>query len=200
MPTFDRGFKIWAERTAVGVRRELGIRAYDPLFARDLARLLKVELITPHDLDGLDDAHKHQLLKVDPGGWSAVTVEAPGRHVVIYNPQHSVGRQSSDQMHELAHILIGHEPSRLIISQDGTWIMRSYDQKQEDEAAWLSGCLLLPREALLYVIKSWVSEEEAIERYLVSRQMLVSRMNLTGVNVQMQRLARLRKNKQRQKY
>lgn len=195
MATFDRGFKIWAERTSVSIRRELGIQPHDPLSAFNLAQFLKVELITPHHIQGLNPSHKRQLLSSDPNGWSAVTVEGSGRHVVIYNPQHSPGRQSSDQLHELAHILIGHEPSRLIISQDETWVMRSYDQKQEDEAAWLSGCLLLPREALLFIAEYRLSDEEACKQYRVSRQMLISRRNLTGVTLQIQRHVRLQKRK-----
>ncbi|MFZ5862378.1 MAG: ImmA/IrrE family metallo-endopeptidase [Nitrospirota bacterium] len=193
MATFDRGFKIWAERTSVGVRRELGVQAHGPLFAPDLARFLKVELITPHDVQGLEPSHKRQLLNADPDGWSAVTVESAGRHIVVYNPKHSFGRQSSDQMHELAHILIGHEASRLVISQDGAWVMRSYDQKQEDEAAWFSGCLLLPREALLYIARHQIPDDAACEQYRVSLPMLVSRRNLSGVALQLRRRISLRR-------
>ncbi len=196
MATFDRGFKIWGERTSIGVRRELSIRPHGPLLAHDLAKLLEVEIITPDDVQALQASDKFQLLKNDPSGWSAVTIQGPDRHVIIYNPRHSLGRQSSDLMHELAHIIIGHEPSRLIISQNGDLIMRSYNQKQEDEAAWLSGCLLLPREALLFIRKSGMSDKEACERYRVSLPMLNARLRLTGVMLQMKRLSRLGRTRQ----
>jgi len=52
-------------------------------------------------------------------------------------------------MHELAHLIIGHEPARVVVSPDMILAVRTYDQGQEEEAAWLSGCLLLPRPALL---------------------------------------------------
>ena len=187
MPTFERGFKVWAERTSISLRRELGIKSCDPLIPHELALFLKVDMKTPNDIQGLSQSHKRQLLNIDPKGWSAVTVETPEKHVIIYNPHHSIARQSSDQMHELAHILIKHEPSQLILCPNGDWVMRSYDQKQEDEAAWFSGCLLLPREALLEILKNGGSDEEACRHYGVSKRMLMARRNLSGVNIQMRR-------------
>ena len=189
MGTFNRGFKTWAERTAIAIRRECGHQPSDPLPASDLAAHLGVGLLTPDEIPGLPVTERRQLLESDPDGWSGVTIEIGKHHVVIYNPRHSGGRIASDQMHELAHIVIGHAPSRMVISPDGEIVMRSYDQKQEDEAAWLSGCLLLPREALLSIARSRLSDGEVCKRFCVSPQMLKSRRNLTGVARQMQRLA-----------
>jgi hypothetical protein len=64
--------------------------------------------------------------------WSAVAIAASGQHLVIYNPMKSTGRIASDVTHELAHLILSHEPGRLILSQDGEIVMRSFDQKQED--------------------------------------------------------------------
>ncbi len=194
MATFDRGFKIWAERTAIALRKELGLQPYDPLPAPALATHLDVELCTPLQFEELSEADRRQLLEVDPQGWSAVTIERPNRHLVIYNPKHSAGRIASDQMHELSHIVIGHSPSKIIISSDGELFMRSYDQKQEDEAAWLSGCLLLPREALLYISRRRISDDDARKQYIVSEAMLNSRRNLSGISKQLQRLKHLKRN------
>lgn len=69
------------------------------------------------------------------------------------------GRPASDLMHELAHIIIGHEPARVDVTEDGALIWNSHDQRQEDEANWLSGCLLLPREAL-----SWIRRQRLDDR------------------------------------
>ena len=70
-----------------------------------------------------------------------------------------------------------------MFAPDGTWMIRSYDEQQEDEAAWLAGCLLLPRPALVVIARSKVNDAAA--RYEVSAQLLRYRMNATGVTRQM---------------
>ena len=74
-----------------------------------------------------------------------------------------------------------------MFAPDGTWTLRTYDDQQEAEAAWLSGCLLLPRPALLRITEMDLSETEAAERYVVSRQLLRYRKVVTGVFVQLER-------------
>ena len=69
----------------------------------------------------------------------------------------------------------------LMFAPDGTWTLRSFDEQQEREAAWLSGCLLLPRPALLLITRLNLSPLEAAERYGVSQQMLKFRKQVTGV-------------------
>ncbi len=87
-------------------------------------------------------------------------------------------------MHELAHLIAGHEPSKMIVSADGGLVMRTYDQKQEDEADWLSGSLLLPREALLYARRIDLSEREIRDQYFVTSARLRYRIAMTGVDRQ----------------
>ncbi len=185
MPSFDRGFKSWAERCSVGLRRDLGLKAHDPLPAASLAEYLEIRLWTPRHVTGLPNECLEQLLKKDPKGWSAITFSSGDGYTIIYNPCHSQGRQSSDIMHELAHIIAGHEPSQLVLSSDGKMVMRSFDQKREDEAFWLSGCLLLPREALLYIKRIGFSESQIQERYVVTSALLRCRLGVSGVSRQL---------------
>lgn len=185
MVNLERGFKSWSERCAVSLRRELGIKPSDPLSVQALAGYLEIELLTPKDVPGLPTECLDQLLKKDRDGWSALTILQDRHHTIIYNPRHSVGRQSSDIMHELAHIIMEHEPSKLILSPDGSVIMRTFDQKQEDEAAWLSGCLLLPRETLLHIRRSGASEHVICQQYRVAPTMLKYRIQKTGVDRQL---------------
>jgi hypothetical protein len=60
-------------------------------------------------------------------------------------------------MHETAHIIIGHDPARVDVTEDGLLILSSHN-KQQEEAKWLSGCLLLPREALLLIRRQRVEQ------------------------------------------
>lgn len=187
MPEFTRGFKSWAERTAISLRRDLGLEPHSPLSAAALAKHLDVVLTIPQEIQGLSEAHKRQLLEVDNSSWSAVTIYRGGNYVVIYNPTHSDGRRSSDIMHELSHVIIGHEPSETIVSADAEIVLRSYNQKQEDEAGWLSYSLLLPREALLHIGRLHIPEAEVYTQYQVSPELFAYRRNVTGVSRQIRK-------------
>lgn len=189
MPTFERGFKTWAERIALSFRSDLKLSDTAPLSPDTLAAYLDVRLWTPSDVAGMTPAQLDQLLNRDSAGWSAMTIKLGDSHVVISNPTHSPGRRSSDIMHELGHIIAGHEPSKMVLSPDGQIAMRTFDQRQEEEADWLRGCLLLPRPALLQIRRSRISEKQACEAYGVTTDLLNYRLNVTGVNAQLRRFA-----------
>jgi Zn-dependent peptidase ImmA (M78 family) len=84
-------------------------------------------------------------------------------------------------------MLLVHKPGRMDVSEDGLLILDSYDLVQEKEAEWLSGCLLLPREALLHITRKSMNVEEAENRYHVSNKMMLYRQGVTGVNKQFNR-------------
>lgn len=190
MQQFERGFKSWAERTALSLREDLGIRRSDQLPPDRLARYLGVLLLTPDDIPGLPPTARTQLLVNDPQGWSAVSAYVGEIGIVIYNPRHSAARQASDIMHELAHLILDHQPATLIMSQTGDMAMRTYNEKQENEASWLAGCLLLPRDALLLCKRLKLSPKEGSRRYGVSEVLFAFRMRITGVDRQWQAAAK----------
>lgn len=182
--TLQRGFKSWAERTATSMRRELSLSAFQPLDPRQLAAYLQVQLITPHEVDGITEEILHQLLVQDPWGWSALTLDRGQSALVIYNPAHSSGRQASDITHELAHIVLGHQPATMIMSPDGNLVMRSYNQKQEEEANWLAWALLLPREALLSLKRRRATIADIAQSFGVTEVLVEYRTRITGVESQ----------------
>ena len=59
-----------------------------------------------------------------------------------------------------------------------------YDKVQGEEPDWLSGCLLLPREALLTIKRQSLDDAAAAMEYGVSSRMLSYRMAMTGVKRQ----------------
>jgi len=191
MPSFDRGFKSWAERTAVNIRHELGVSTFDRLDPFALAALLDVEIRTPADIPGLPSDVLDQLLVKDPWGWSAVSfIQPEGKTIIIYNPRKSAGRRSSDIGHEVAHIIQEHKPGMIMLSHDGMMAMRTFNQKQEDEADWLGWCLLLPREALIKAMREGRTTQQIAEQYGVTDRLVTFRMGVTGVHVQMRRRKR----------
>lgn len=66
--------------------------------------------------------------------------------MIVHNTSHSPARIGSDVMHELAHLLLDHEPGTMFFGLNNV-ALRSHDKGQEEEATWLGGCFLLPREA-----------------------------------------------------
>ena len=182
---FARGFKTRCENIAQSTRTDLGRRAADPLPMSDLANYLGARIITPSDVPGMSESSLNVLLDEESNDWSALTISGLNSTILIHNPRNSPGRRSSDIAHELSHLLLRHSPSTLMFAPDGTWTLRSYDSQQEEEAAWLSGCLLLPRPALLLIARSKFSPSEAAKRYDVSQKLLQYRRNVTGVSRQM---------------
>ncbi len=181
-----RGFKTKCENISLQLRRELGIRKSAPLIAQDLAMHLGVFLWEPSEIRGVSENTLAVLTRRGDTVWSAVTISCGGVYAVIYNLVHSEARQSSDIMHELSHILLVHEPSQIMVSPENPFMLRSYNERLEEEASWLAGCLLLPRDALVHIRINGLSDDEACDSYVVSRQLLTYRMNVTGVNRQFQ--------------
>lgn len=177
-----RGFKSKCENIALQLRRELRLRRIDPLPSKLLAAHMGVMLMTPSDIAGLSEEAADILLGKEKSSWSAVTISCEGKDLVIYNPTHTIGRQSTDIMHELSHMILGHKHIPILLfSNTDKVILRDYDQEQEEEADWLAGCLLLPRQALLHINSNHTSKLDACAEFGVSKQLLKYRTDITGV-------------------
>jgi len=187
MATLERGFKSWCERVAAAMRVELQLALHTPLPAQRLADHLGIEIITPYDIPDLPTEALRQLTTVDRFGWSGVSFAVDGVTTVIRNPSNSAGRQSSDIMHELSHVILDHEPTQLILSETANVAMRSFDAKQEDEANWLGWTILLPRLALMHCVHRRLSIAAIANEYEVSTKLVTFRQRVTGVEVQSRR-------------
>ncbi len=190
MSLLERGFKTWAEKFAEGLRKELGIGITDPVNLERLASFFGSRLLTPEDIPGMSDQHLRQLLDVDHSGWSAVTVCVDQASVIIHNPRHSRGRQASNIAHEVAHLILEHEPTKLVMSPSGDLVMRSFNEKQEEEANWLAWCILLPRQAIVAALKKTASLDEIADQFGVSETLVRFRVQKTGALIQVRRFHR----------
>ena len=169
------------------VRNERDIPASDPVTPAQVAHGLNVRLLPANELPGLQTEVLARLTNHYRSAWSAITISEADRHLVVFNPAHSRARQSSDVMHELAHIILKHTPTFSFINPEKKLLIRSHDKSQEEEASWLAAAVLLPRQVLLYVRSRRLSDEEICRRYSVSRQLLAFRLNATGVERQLSR-------------
>ncbi|WP_411879761.1 ImmA/IrrE family metallo-endopeptidase [Polaromonas sp. YR568] len=175
-----RGFKAEAEAYACGFREKLGLRAHQPLDMFLLARHLAVPVLSLRDLaqDLKPAVYKH-LTTSASAEFSAVTLCLGSAKHIVYNDSHAPTRQQSDLAHELAHIILGHSMSELTQESGG----RHYNKELEDEAACLSGVLLLPQAAALWVLRSGKSTEQSAADFNISMQMMTMRLNQSGAKV-----------------
>jgi Zn-dependent peptidase ImmA (M78 family) len=59
--------------------------------------------------------------------------------------------------------------------------------EHEEEANWFAGAILIPRDALLDLVKRGVENQAAAQHFGVSVSLLTMRKNLTGVDRQLSR-------------
>ena len=188
-----RGFKSEAERIARRVRVDLGLSAADPVAPELIAELLGIEVRAGDEL--LPRERFQELEDIQPDAFSACTLRPSlDRVVVVHNPLSPKTRQKSDVAHELAHMLLDHELSRVQRLGDITFL--SCDPVQEEEAAWLSGCLLLPRALLLAEISQGAGAEDIARKHGVSERMAQYRLDVTGVVRQNQAAVRKKRTQQ----
>lgn len=187
-----RGFKSEAERIAQEVREELELSPLDALDVFVLAAHLEIPVFGMRDAAHYSDGAASFLLHFasrELDSFSAMTVFNDGRRVIIHNEFHAPTRQASNIAHELSHCLLEHEPSP-VFSPEGC---RHWNSSVEDEATWLAGTLLVPREgALAFCKRNWTIERIA-EHFAVSEALCRQRINQTGIRLQIQRLATSRR-------
>jgi hypothetical protein len=185
---FRRGFKAECERLSLDLRAELGLSPADRLEPVRLAEELAIPVLSLLELGEGARAAARQLVSVDAGCFSAATIFCGPRRMIIYNPSHPPGRHANSVAHELAHVILEHEPGP--VREAGG--ERRWLASQEAEADWLAGTLLAPREGVLAVMYRLDDVGAAARHFGISSQLMSWRLNHTGAARQMQRAARAR--------
>lgn len=179
MRGLDRNLRDWCENEGVRWRRELKLYTYDPLPARLLMQRLKIRAVSPKEIPGIDEATLQCLLAED-AGWSALTLPlGEGKHLIIYNPTHAEARYESNIMHELAHLLLSHQPIHFRQLSGGLFV-REYRGADEEAAKYLGGCLQIPGRGLDWAFQRGMNLQEIAEHFGASLQMVRYRCNMTG--------------------
>jgi Zn-dependent peptidase ImmA (M78 family) len=173
-----RGFKSEAEEISLEIRDELGVGVAQRLDAQALADHLAIPVapVTALERHGASRQAIASLIAAD-SGFSAFTVCFGSRMRIFYNPRHPAGRHANSLAHELSHVLLEHEPHPAL-GDDGR---RIWDAKEEAEADWLAGALLVPREGALVVLSRGIDTITAAAHFGVSVQLFSWRANQTGV-------------------
>lgn len=178
------GFKAEAERIALKIRLKLGISATDQIDLENACQLFDIRLLRMTD----SDCDVSLFCGNNNDKFSAMTVRAGLETGILHNDTHHPYRQRSNISHELAHCFLGHAGCT-ILNDNGT---RNYNSEIEDEASYLGGALLLPKEAALHILVNGL-KSQAQQLYGVSRPMLDYRLRISGAQTIYERkLAKLR--------
>jgi hypothetical protein len=179
-----RGFKTEAEEIALELRADAGLAPTEALDPFALARHWAVPLMPATELVA-HGASPEDVNRACRCNWSAATLPVPpgAGCLVVYNDRHPLTRQFNSIAHELSHIHLGHDPSPLLGS-DGEF---QFDDDQEDEATWLAGTLLVPRDGVLVILRKDPSITTAAQHFQVSDDLLMWRARKTGVLRQIER-------------
>jgi hypothetical protein len=172
------GFKADAERLACEVRAELALDLLDPIDCIEVCKRLGVPVITVPELvsSGASLSSVQRLLSPS-AKFSALTVAAGTKRLIVYNPTHPAGRRANSLAHELSHILLEHP----LLPALGSGGCRLWDSTLEGEADWRAGALLVPRGTALEWMRSNGSVEQGAIRFGVSQALFRWRVNQTGI-------------------
>ena len=185
-----RGFKAWCENAAADYRTALRLKPPDPLNPDELAAHLGVMVWRPEDVPELSPDSLRQLTINDRDSWSAVTLRLGDTNLTILNSAHALTRKRSSLTHELAHLILDHEPSRIDVSPAGHLLLSSFEREQEEEADWLSATLLVPRAGLQVAYRATQDAQTLADHFGVSLDMMNWRLRMTGIVTQARRASK----------
>lgn len=171
-----RGFKTKAKSLAVELRAEIGLTPFQPFDPWALADLYGVRVYPLSDIDCTETSRDHFSIT-----WvtvfSGALIPDPDGLLVVENSAHALVRRRSTLSHEMSHVTLEHSFASTIIDARGC---RLADREQEDEAAELSGELLIPFQAARWSANRGLSDQAVADKFEVSVDVARWRMNSTG--------------------
>lgn len=177
-----RGFKAHANRVALGLRHQMGLKVYSPIDLHQLLARLRIEVVALSQFSERRSQQVSHLMDADASGFSSLLLPlGNGARLILVNDAHSQNRQNSSIAHEIGHALLAHPVEAL----SGHFDSRRINQDLEDEAAYLAGCILIPNEAAWQIVKSGITMDSAQRHYGVSSQMLKYRLGVSGARNRM---------------
>lgn len=120
---------------------------------------------------------------VRPDVWSAALVPHGTGQFIVENGVHIPRRRRSNVAHEMAHLLLEHEFDRILFTDGKRGCRNPATKDMEEEAAELSGELLLPADAARRAAALGRSDEEVADFFDVSPEFARWRLNVTGARL-----------------
>lgn len=178
------GFKTQAEKLSLAHRQKLNLSPFDRIDPKTFLESLGFLVWTPAEIPGISPEHLAQLTVVDPDSWSGVSVREGEAVAIIINSVHPLARQANTLMHEWAHIELRHKPNRVDRSEAGLLLLSDYPSEFEEEADWLAGAILAPRDGLMRFRVGGMPVDEIAAHYGISTELTNWRLRMTGVEKQ----------------
>ncbi len=176
-----RGFKSWADKKSLEIRKRIGLKNNDPLDCNLLCKELGVPIVTLSDLYELGFPREHFMrLRNQDSEFFACLLQTPNGKLIINNHNSSQKRSNSNIAHEFSHIICEHDFSTS--TQINGSVLREFDKDREEEANWLAGCLLLPRDGLVWACRNRLTIQQISHHFEASEHMAKWRYNVTGVS------------------
>lgn len=167
-------------------RAELALEPIDPFDPYALAAAHGIDVYSFDGLRGFGmglEAFGHFTVD-DSSAWSAALVPFGTARIILENESHASVRRRSNIAHELGHFLLEHPFHEVIFGEDHK---RLFNERQENEAKFISGELLVPLAAAeRMAFKGWDNARVAAA-YGVSTQF--AQMQMKGQRVRAQRAA-----------
>jgi hypothetical protein len=168
------------EKSALRIRKFLGLSPFDKLDPYELATLLGMKVIKIKDIPYISDQTVRALLLEKSDEWSgASSGKLPnGLVMIVLNTTQSPHRRKATLMEEICHVLLGHKRTRLSFELIGP--ARDYNNKDETEAYAVGAAALVPFFGLSYFMKQEVSMLKIAQHYGVAKALVEYRARITG--------------------
>ncbi|TFV57740.1 ImmA/IrrE family metallo-endopeptidase [Geodermatophilus sp. DF01-2] len=171
-----RGFGSTARALAIEVRAEVGLTPHAVLDPLLIADEYGIDVYRLSDTD-CDQAALRHFLVDRPDAFSGALIPLGDGVVILENDEHSPVRRKSTLCHELAHVLLEHPFTTRLVGDTGC---RLTNRDLEEEAAFLSGELMIPREAALRLAWRDATDEMVSAKHQISVEAARWRMNASG--------------------
>jgi len=142
------------------------------------------------DLPGISIDKLRELRRHKAQWWALAYREGAGPWLILYHPWQSTSRLRVTILEEVAHIHLGHRPSRVFTDPATGLPTRSYGKSTETEAYGVAAATLVPFVGLTRMLASGATTDEIAETYGASRSLVEYRMNTTKAKLAAERLRR----------
>ena len=150
-----------------------------PLDPFALAQQFKIQVIEPSHIRALTREELRLLTGRYASNWSGGTLALPdGWQLCILNPTHNAERTMATLMEEIAHVFLGHRPTKITTGLDGL-SRRDYEPNNEREAYAVGAAALVPYAALFLGLMKGTPARRIAKRYGVSKELVEYRIKIT---------------------
>lgn len=168
-------------------RLNLGVEVHQELDPYALCAEHGIEVYTMKSLQffGATANAINHFTTLNRSAWSAALVPVGSARIILENETHARVRRRSSVAHELGHFLLEHAFDGVLLGEDHK---RQFNETQEKQATFLSGELLIPRQAAQQAAYDGWSNAQVATVFNVSEQF--AQMQMKGPRVRAERAAR----------